>query len=213
MKIKLVYPKIPNTLDCPLKNCIAFSKEDGTNIHFVLHPKSGWIEFGTRRDRFPFNNDGINQFEQAHPELTGIENIWDQEAKLEFFLLDHPIYSAAQEIIVFAEYVGAKSFAGAHQPGDSMRLVIFDVQVDGKMLSPEEFIEEFEQFNIAKVLFKGKFTGQLFMDVRKGKYDVKEGVVVKGMVGDQVYMCKIKTEAYLKKIKESFSDNWKDYWE
>jgi hypothetical protein len=213
MKIKLTYPKIPDTLDCPLKQCVAFEKYDGTNIHWVLNPKSGWVEFGTRRDRFPFDNKGITQFEQAHPELAGIENVWDINAKLEFFLLEHPQYSQAKQIIVFTEYLGSKSFAGLHLPGDPMHLVIIDVQVDDKILPPEEFIKEFGQFPIAQTIFKGKFTGQLFVDVRKGKYPVKEGVVVKGMVGDQVYMAKIKTEAYLQRLQSQFKDDWKNYWE
>ena len=213
MKIKLAYPKIPDTLDCPLKQCVAFEKYDGTNIHFVLEPYAGWMDFGTRRDRFPLNNGGVNKFEQAHPELAGLDNFWDQDAKLEFFLMDHPKYSKAKEIIVFAEYFGAKSFAGSHQDDDAMKFVIIDVQVDGQILPPEEFIEEFGQFNIARVIFKGKFTGQLFVDVRKGKYDVKEGVVVKGMVDKKVYMAKIKTDTYLQRLKTQFKENWKEYWE
>ena len=74
--------------------------------------------------------------------------------------------------------------------------------------------QEFGQIShCSQTLFKGKFTGQLFVDVRKGKYNVKEGVVVKGMVGDQVYMAKIKTEAYLQRLQSQFKNDWKNYWE
>jgi len=51
------------------------------------------------------------------------------------------------------------------------------------------------------------------VDARKGKFDVKEGIVVKGMVGGQVYMAKIKTEAYLERLRKDFKDDWKKYWE
>jgi hypothetical protein len=62
-------------------------------------------------------------------------------------------------------------------------------------------------------VYQGKFSGQLFVDVRKGKYNVAEGVVVKGIFSGQVYMAKIKTEVYLDRLKKEFKDNWKEYWE
>lgn len=212
MKIKLAYPKIPDTLNCPLKQCVAFEKYDGTNIHWVWKPNMGWMDYGTRRDRFALTNGGARQFETAHPELAGVDQLWDQDSKLEFFLWDNPKYNTS-EVVFFTEYFGPNSFAGSHKPGDQMQLVIFDVMVDGKIIPPEQMLEDFKQFNLAKVIFQGKFTGQLFVDVRKGKYPVKEGVVVKGVVGQEVYMAKIKTEAYLDKLKTQFKDNWKDYWE
>lgn|SRR5574337_19632 len=214
MKIKLAYPKIPDTLGCPLRQCIAFEKYDGTNIHWTFQPGEGWQDYGTRRDRYHINTSGVRAFEEAHPELAGVHTLWDQKDELNDYLNNNPIYNKAKEIIVFTEYFGTNSFAGQHNPKDLLKqLVILDIQVDGKIISPEQFVEDFKQFNIARVVFKGKFTGQLFVDVRKGKLDVKEGVVVKGMVGDQVYMAKIKTEAYLERLKKEFKDNWKEYWE
>ncbi len=211
MKIKLAYPKIPDTLDCPLKQCVAFEKYDGTNIHWVWTPDYGWTDFGTRRDRFSLNNNGIAQFEAAHPELSGLSKLWDQDSKLEDFL--NSKYSKAKEIIVFTEYLGPNSFAGSHNPKDEKQLILIDVQVDGSIIAPDQLIEEFQQFNLARWVFKGKFSGQLFVDVRKGKYNIKEGVVVKGIYNGQVYMAKIKTESYLERLKNQFKDNWKEYWE
>lgn len=213
MKTKLVYPKIPSTLDCPLRQCIAFEKYDGTNIHWVWQQNMGWMDFGTRRDRFPLNNKGVAQFEAAHPELSGLDKLWDQDGRLENYLLDNPKYNSAKEIIVFTEYFGPNSFAGQHNPKDEKQLVIFDIQVDGKIIPPEQLVEDFKDFNIAKIVFQGKFSGQLFVDVRKGKLNVKEGVVVKGTVGGQVYMAKIKTEAYLERLKNEFKNDWQSYWE
>ena len=215
MKIKLAYPKIPDTLNCPLKQCVAFEKYDGTNIHWVWKPNMGWLDFGTRRDRFPLNNGGVRQFEQAHPELAGLDQLWDQDPNnsLELYMWDHPTYNTAQEVIVFTEYFGPNSFAGQHDPKDDKQLVIIDVMVDGKVIPPEQMLEDFKKWSLAKVIFKGKFSGQLFVDVRKGKFPVKEGVVVKGVVGKEVYMAKIKTEAYMDKLKTQFKDNWKEYWE
>jgi len=218
MKIKLAYPKIPDALHCSLKQCVAFEKLDGTLIHIVWKPQLGYFEsFGTRRDSFPFLEEGFDQFDKAHPWLHslwyGIGELWDQESKLEEFLTNSERFKSCQEIIFFAEYFGPNSFAGSHQVGDKMQLVIFDVQVDGAMLPPDQFIELFEPFGIPKVVYKGKFSGQLFIDVRNGKYDVKEGVVVKGVVSGKVQMVKIKTQAYLDKLRETFKDNWKEYGE
>ena len=211
MKIPLAYAKIPDTSNCPLKQCMAFEKYDGTNIHWVFVPQYGWTDFGTRRDTFPLTTVGIQQFEQAHPELTGVTTLWDQDHKLERHL--SATYSHAKDIVVFTEYVGPNSFAGMHQPQDTMELVLFDVQVDGKLLFPEHFVKSFSSFKVARVVFNGKYTGQLFVDVREGKFGVKEGVVLKGVANNEVYMAKIKTNAYLKRLKDTFGDGWHEYWE
>ena len=221
MKIKLAYPKIPDTLDCPLKQCIAFEKLDGTNIHFVLKNLI-FTDFGTRRDRFSTNEEGVKSFNQAHPELSSLyKDNKEFILHLEIFLLENPKYHS-KETVLFFEYCGPNSFAGQHQPKDNKKLYLIDAQIDGKMVPPAELIEDFEEFftewegfqdRFPKVVFKGKFTGQLFVDARKGKFPVKEGIVVKGIVGDQIYMAKIKTEAYLDRLKNEFKDNWKEYWE
>lgn len=212
MKIKLVYPKIPDTLHCPLKQCVAFEKIDGTNIHWVWTPQNGFESFGTRRDRYPNTDASIAQFHKFHYGLDGLDAAFQKIAQpLSEFLLNK--FPDSKEVLVFTELYGTNSFAGSHKPEDKKQLILFDVQVDGKMLPPEEFIQLFEPFGIPKVIFRGKFTGQLYADVRSGKYGVKEGVVVKGMVSDEIYMAKIKTSAYAKKLMERFEGDWKNYWE
>lgn len=212
MKIKLAYPKIPDTLHCPLKQCIAFEKIDGTNIHWVWSPQDGFHSFGTRRDRYNYSDASLAEFHKDHFGLDGLDDAFQKlEKDLNDFLMKH--FNNVNEVIVFTEFHGPNSFAGSHNDQDSKRFVIFDVQVDGVMLPPEEFIKLFQPFGIPKVVFQGKFTGQLFVDVRNSKYPVKEGVVVKGLVGQEIYMAKIKTQIYLQRLKENFKDNWKEYWE
>ena len=49
---------------------------------------------------------------------------------------------------------------------------------------------------------------------RTGRYGVAEGVICKGGVGgDDVWMVKIKTYAYLERLKQAFADRWEEYWE
>ena len=50
--------------------------------------------------------------------------------------------------------------------------------------------------------------------VRLGTYGVAEGVVCKGGTGGpDVWMVKIKTYAYLERLKQAFADRWDEYWE
>ena len=38
----LVYPKIPDSKNCPHEQCVAFEKYDGTNLHWVWEVELGW---------------------------------------------------------------------------------------------------------------------------------------------------------------------------
>jgi len=223
MKIKLAYPKIPDTLDCPLKQCIAFEKLDGTNLHWVWNREKGWHAFGTRRDRFNLDEQGIASFNQAHPGLEEAISLFRKSYEhLAEYPLKHkygPISESTGDVILFTEFLGDKSFAGSHQKGDPKRLVLFDVMTDKGITPPDQFVIDFGQFDdipgyyIPQIVFSGKFSGQLFVDVRKNKFKVNEGVVVKGMFAGQVYMAKIKTTDYLERLKKEFKNDWKNYWE
>jgi hypothetical protein len=206
MKVPLSYPKIPDGTDCPLKKCVAFEKLDGTNIHWV-YEQGKWTHFGTRRHRYSFAE--IELFEQEHPLLKRIEYLFiDQIAPGPIFLEKNNITNA----ILFTEAWSPDSFAG-HHPSGIKFLTPIDLEVDGKMLPPDMFINIFKNFSIPKVVYQGKYNGQFVEDVRQGKFKVNEGVVVKGVVDNQVYMTKIKTNAYMEKLKNKFQDQWKDYWE
>lgn len=231
MKIKLAYPKIPDTLGCPLGQCIAFDKLDGTNLHWVWNKDKGWYAFGTRRDRFDLDEQGIRSFNQAHPGLEEAVALFNKSyAHLGKYPIPHKYAPLSKngDVTLFTEFLGDKSFAGTHQKDDPKRLVLFDVAIGEDIVSPFNFLTDFGQFvdlpdnpaggkvsgyYLPKVVFQGKFTGQLFVDVRKNKFKLKEGVVVKGVVSGQVYMAKIKTEDYLERLKKEFSNNWKEYWE
>lgn len=213
MKCGLKYPKIPDGKNCPLKKCVAFEKYDGTNFHWKW--SGGWREFGTRRTKFAFDNVGEEYFQQAHPGLEGApEAFYEAAEKLDEYL--HNKYwtpDTENEIIIFSEFFGPNSFAGSHKEEDIKQHIIFDVMVNGKLLSPEDFIKDYQPFNIAKVVYSGKYTGQFVEDVRKGKYTSGEGVVCKGIVDGQVYMTKIKTNSYLERLKYEFPKEWQNYWE
>lgn len=244
MKIPLVYPKIPDGRLCPLNKCIVFEKYDGTNLHWVWKRDPGntmtftqsggtWTHFGTRRDQFELTEQGIADFNAAHPGLEEAVPIFNRTyRKLGSYPIPHK-YGPEQgnEVTLFTEFLGDKSFAGTHQVDDPKRLILIDVATTYKNLgivSPGSFYGDYGQFDdhpgntagtkipeyhIASILYSGKYTGQLVEEIRRGKYKVNEGVVCKGMYDGKVYMVKIKTNAYMERLKSEFKDKWKNYWE
>ena len=63
-------------------------------------------------------------------------------------------------------------------------------------------------------VYQGKLTGRFAEDVRTGKYGVTEGVICKGGTGgSDLWMAKIKTNAYMERLKRAFGERWEDHWE
>ncbi|MBD2492700.1 hypothetical protein H6G77_35120 [Aulosira sp. FACHB-615] len=215
VRVQLVYPKIPDSKNCPLERCIAFEKYDGTNLHWVWNFELGWYAFGTRRDRFDLDEQGIAQFNAAHPGLEEASDIFNREfaSALEGVFRENKNYQYP-EITVFTEFFGMNSFAGMHKQDDPKQLLIFDVQTDKYIIHPEQFIQDFSKFNIARVVYRGKLTGKFIHDVRESKYDVNEGVICKGGKNiNNLWMVKIKTYSYQKKLQQVFTNDWQSYWE
>ncbi|MCR9230728.1 MAG: RNA ligase family protein [bacterium] len=213
-RIKLAYPKIPDSRAAPLEKCIAFEKYDGTNLHWVWEPELGWYAFGTRRNRFDLDDRGIAAFTEDHPELAQAPALFLDEfaAPLQSTLLSRPDF-ATREVTVFTEFLGPRSFAGRHNADDDKQLILFDVAIENQLLGPAQFLEDFGHLPVARVVYRGRFTGQFTSDVRAGKYAVAEGVICKGGTGPSLWMAKIKTDAYLARLKTAFADNWEQYWE
>lgn len=207
MKVDLIYPKIPENSDKFHGKCIAFEKYDGTNLHWIWTLDDGWHFFGSRRTQFILNRVGISEFSKEHYELVNAPHVFNEKFrdKLTAFFCQNTFYRNSR-VTVFTEFLGPNSFAGGHSQEDAFNddqdLVIIDVAVGGQIISPELFVEDFSSFPIAKVIYTGKYSGQFADDVRKGKYNVNEGVVVKGIVDGQVFMTKVKTKEYLKRLKD-----------
>jgi hypothetical protein len=158
---------------------------------------------------------GIAEFNVAHPGLEEAPEIFTRDfaSPLAAIFRENQRYQYP-EITVFTEFLGPNSFAGIHKKDDPKELVLFDVQTDKVMVVPEQFIQDFSTLNIARVIYQGKLTGKFIHDVREGKYSVAEGVVCKGgNKADNLWMAKIKTYAYMQKLKQAFDQDWKTYWE
>ena len=214
-RVTLAYPKIPGSSATPLARCVAFEKYDGTNLHWVWERELGWHAFGMRRNRYDLDETGVAEFNANHIGLPDAIDIFhrDLAEPLEQIFVNNSDYSAP-EITVFTEYFGPNSFAGLHKEDDQKQLVLFDVETESGMVPPEQFVSDFSALNIARVIYRGKLTGKFATDVREGRYDVTEGVVCKGgTVSDKLWMAKIKTNAYMSRLKAAFRDDWESYWE
>jgi hypothetical protein len=76
------------------------------------------------------------------------------------------------------------------------------------------FADDFGHLPTPRVEYRGKLTGAFAEAVRAGKFGVAEGVVCKGGAGGpDVWMVKIKTAAYLARLKQAFADRWEEFWE
>ncbi|PQO26333.1 RNA ligase family protein [Blastopirellula marina] len=213
----LHYPKIPGSKNAPLQRCVAFEKYDGTNLHWDWDRDFGWHAFGTRRDSFNLTEEGIDQFRQRHAHLAECVALFYETLAepLEQIFREQADYKREQSCTAFAEFFGPNSFAGLHQAADPKELRLFDVATESSgLLGPARFVDDFAGLPIARVVYQGKLTGKFADDVRQGKYDIDEGVVCKGGGdGEAHWMVKIKTDAYLARLKLAFAERWEDYWE
>ena len=202
------YPSITTKIDFS-KRFYLFDKLDGSNIRAEWSPKKGFYKFGSRTQLLTPDQttlypsiDKINSFVGS----TGIE-ISSKLSKL-----------TKESAVCFFEWVGPNSFAGSHtDPIEDMRVVLIDVALYKKgMMSPERFIEHFTDFDTPAVLHLGKITEELFQQVRRSELPgiTFEGVIAKeaGCNKDGRHdMAKIKTNAWLDKLKGFCGDNQELY--
>jgi hypothetical protein len=213
----LHYPKIPSSRKCPQTRCVAFEKYDGTNLHWEWDRDFGWHSFGTRRDAFNLTDAGTAQFTQAHANLDGCAALFVSTLAegIEQVFRQNANYQSFPSVKVFTEFLGPASFAGLHKADEAKELRLFDVWAEPfGMIGPRQFVADFGHLGIARVVYEGKLTGQFAEDVRLDKYGTPEGVVCKGGAGgDDLWMCKIKTQSYQERLKQAFADQWEQYWE
>lgn len=212
------YPSILNSSKAPRKPMIAFTKMDGSNIRIKWTPKKSFCLYGTRTQLIDATNPDFGvTVELFSPTAEKFDKMFNKEK----------IFRNLKEIIVFGEFFGDKSFAGKHyDTKDNLKVIPFDVMMvskaDRRFLRPQEFIELMDEYEIPRpeVVYQGNLTDGFIQSVRNEEFgkDLGEGVVCKGTeyVGNyagHVWMCKIKTQRYLEKLKQVHGDKWKEFWE
>lgn len=207
------YPSIINSAKAPRKKGVAFDKLDGSNFRAKYTQKRGFDVYGTRTqlidETTPFWAEMVTLFKEH------------QQEPLTKLFKSSKTFRDFREIIVFGEFLGENSFAGRHED-EPHKIVTFDVMVGHKVrkfLKPKEFIDEIaDVVETPKVVYTGNLNDEFIQDVRDGKYNVKEGVIFKcdepsGAFCGGVATCKIKTLAYIARLKEVFGADWTKYGE
>jgi len=177
----------------------AFDKLDGSNIRAEYSCKrKEWYKFGTKTSMIDKKSD----FADAIPIFK--EKYGDKLAKV---FSDK--YPKIESVVVFCEYLGETSFAGRHSIEDKKDLILFDVSLYKKgFVHPNEFIDNFGHLDIPKLVYEGKYTDEFINDIRKNIYNLSEGVICKGVVGKEVWMTKVKTLEWLRKVKELHGEKY-----
>jgi len=102
---------------------------------------------------------------------------------------------------------GKNSFAGQHDPNDEMDVILFDVLLPKKgFVHPKDFIKNFGHLDIPKLIYEGNFNKSFMKDVEDNVFNLKEGVVVKGVERDRVWMSKVKTKDWYNKLKNLYGE-------
>lgn len=189
------YPSIPkyNHSDSLI---YAFDKYDGSNIRAEWSPKQGFYKFGTKNQLI----------DKSSPYGISIELIRNKYESLNKTFKDLKYESA----VCFFELFGPSSFAGSHDFKEQLDVILFDINPFKKgILFPEDFIKVNKDVETAKVLYHGKVTTELFDQVKQSTLPGMglEGVVCKGVYNDKLIMFKIKSKAWLDKLKIHCGDN------
>lgn len=190
------YPKIEYSKGYIGDTVWAFDKLDGSNIRYEWNKKRGWYKFGTRTqiisESDPNFGDAIPIFLEKYGD--DLEKIFRRN------------YSNVESVVVFGEYLGENSFAGRHDPNDTKDIILFDVNLYKRgFITPKEFMNNFGHLHIPELIYKGIFDVDLINSIKNNEFDLKEGVICKGVTktkGDEiVWMTKIKTNDWLQKVK------------
>jgi len=198
----LQYPSIDGAAKSPLgKPVIAFYKYDGSNLRWEWSPKKGWNKFGTRRQMFDHTTPLYNQAIPIFMEKIADELVYRVKQQ----------NKGIERITAFTEFFGPSSFAGSHDEHEVKELKLFDVFLFKKgFIPPKQFKKMFCELNFGpEIVYEGNLNKQFIMDIRESKYPVDEGVICKG----DDFMVKIKTDAYFKKLREKFDEDWIKYGE
>jgi hypothetical protein len=184
------------------EDCIAFNKIDGSSMVFEWSIKQGFYKFGTRNIMIDRNDRNFGE---------GID-IFINKYGDDLIRVFRDKYPRMVNISVFGEYFGENSFAGQHETSDKKDICIFDVSLYKRgIISPYEFVQNFGHLEIPKVIYEGKYDMDFINNIRSDVYGLGEGVVAKGVTktrkgGDQLWSTKVKTDQWLKTVRQKFGD-------
>lgn len=192
------YPSIQREYikDIPM---FAFLKYDGNLVRCEWSAKRCFYKFGTKNalidKNSPIFGESIDVFLNKYE-----KNIVPIFEKMRW-----------RNVVCFCEFYGENSFAGNHKQ-EQHDMMLFDVSVNDSLLTPKEFIDTFESIDIAKLLYRGNVGEEFIKSVHDSTLEGigSEGVVCKGGWNKKQnlpYMFKIKTNAWIEKLKTYCNGN------
>lgn len=199
------YPSIPRSTGTSfqeIRGAHLFDKLDGSNLRFEWsRRRRQWVKFGTRTRLF---DERDWQFGRAIRIFS--ETLADPVAKV-------AVDQRWEDVVVFAEHWGPRSFAGCHHDADNlpldpdaeMRVDLIDVAPHRQgLLGPAEYLRLFEGLPMAKYLGIQNWTRGFVERVWAG--DVP-GITLEGVVGKagsgrshDLVMAKAKTKAWVDRV-------------
>ena len=200
------------------ENILAFNKLDGQNFCAKYSPKvNEFTMFGSRTQNVDETSeqfgDAVKYF-KANLETPLKEVIKNNKGK-------NQIFHGIEEITFFFEWYGEHSFAGFHQPNETLKLALIDVFLKKKgYIEPKIFVDIFydnPSIETPLLVYSGKLTNDFIKTIQENDYteangnlnEVKEGVVCKRstlLKGQRLPMVKIKTKWWLDKLHSTFSE-------
>jgi hypothetical protein len=187
------YPSIPRSTGQKFQEFYGhvFDKLDGSNLRFEWNKKRGWCKYGTRTRLFD-QTDLV--FGSAMPLFlrTLAEDLEKVFSKNRW-----------QEVVVFTEFYGPKSFAGNHDLDDEKQLTIIDVSVHRNgIIPPTDFLKYFGHLNVPRYLGYTHWTRNYVERVRNEEIPgiTFEGVVGKCHTRNRLVMAKAKTQRWIDQV-------------
>lgn len=196
------------SLDHLGQHIFAFDKLDGSNFRTEWNRKLsrksmftfGFKKYGTR-NRVIINTDNpfikmVNIFKDKYAE------------KFDEIFKKHKLFRNSDIMTLYGEFYGENSFGGMHEWEEDQDLYFYDVFLYKRdFIAPSDFYKEFNNnLNIPKLIYKGEFTKQFIKDVEENKFNLREGIVYKGVENGKIFVGKIKTNNWLSKIKELYGE-------
>lgn len=193
-----------------MQSAYLFVKYDGSNVRFEFSHKQGWYKFGTR-------NFLLDQETMFGPVVDLFKAKYADDLEKVFKTSKH--FRGVKRVIVFAEWFGAKSFAGQHEEDDPKELVLFDVNPISKgFMGPRQFLDEFGHLRVAELVYQGDVDQAMIDNIVSDKlvfpsgYGIKtafpEGVICKGGERHKLWMSKIKHKSYIAELRRRYPLEW-----
>lgn len=193
-------------LDYIGQHIFAFDKLDGSNF------RTEWNRKLSKKSRFTF---GFKKYGTRNRVIINANNPFiemvnifkDKYAeKFDEVFRKHKLFRNSDIITLYGEFYGENSFAGIHKWEEEHDLYFYDAFLYKKdFITPSDFYSEFNNV-MPKLIYKGEFTEQFIKDVEENKFNLKEGIVYKGVENGKIFVGKIKINEWLLKIKELYGE-------